>query len=167
MEIDQDFGGRLYDPKSIVAINDHVSPAKDTATAIQADVLRTWAKKHDLILYDGVCGLCDRFVQFMLDRDSRDHFRFAALQSPVGREAVLRHGGDPDAVSTVYLIEHWGTDAEHARVRGKAALYAINKLGGAWRILGVARFLPAFFLNAGYRGGRYQEQDEQRYRLCH
>lgn len=108
-------------------------------------------KAHDLVLYDGVCGLCDRFVQFMLARDSRDHFRFAALQSPLGREVVLRHGGDPDAVSTVYLIEYWDTENERARIRGKAALYAINKLGGGWRLFGIFRFLPAFLLNAGYK----------------
>lgn len=59
IEIDEDFGGRLYDPTSIVAINDHVSPAKDTATAVQADVLRQWARKHDLTLYDvGNNGIC-------------------------------------------------------------------------------------------------------------
>ncbi len=105
---------------------------------------------HDLILYDGVCGLCDRFVQFLLARDSSDRYRFAALQSSLGREAVMRHGGDPDAVSTVYLIEHWGTDREQAKTRGKAALYAIDKLGGGWRVLGLLRVLPAFLLNFGY-----------------
>lgn len=105
---------------------------------------------HDLILYDGVCGLCNRFVQFMLARDSSDRFRFAALQSPLGREVVLRHGGDPDAVSTVYLIEHWDSEAERARVRGKAALYALHSLGGGWRVVAVLRVLPAFLLNLGY-----------------
>lgn len=105
---------------------------------------------HDLILYDGVCGLCDRFVQFLIARDSHDRYRFAALQSDLGHQAVARHGGDPDAVSTVYLIEHWGTDQERARVRGKAAMYAIDRLGGGWRVPGLLRFLPAFLLNAGY-----------------
>ena len=105
---------------------------------------------HDLILYDGICGLCNRFVQFLIARDSRDRFRFAALQSELGQTTVARHGGDPDAVSTVYLIQHLGTDQERARIRGKAALYAIDRLGGGWRILGLLRFLPAFLLNAGY-----------------
>jgi len=109
-------------------------------------------KRQDLILYDGVCGLCNRFVQFILARDHADRFRFATLQSDLGREIVLRHGGDPSAISTVYLIENWGDEeAEHARIRGKAALYAIHRLGGIWRILGAARILPAFFLDAGYR----------------
>ena len=59
IEIDKDFGGKLYDPKKIIAINDHVSPAKDTATAIQAKVLRDWAKKHSVKIFDiGDNGIC-------------------------------------------------------------------------------------------------------------
>jgi predicted DCC family thiol-disulfide oxidoreductase YuxK len=105
---------------------------------------------HTLILYDGVCGLCHAFVNFALRHDHRDEFRFAALQSEFAREIVLRHGGDPDAISTVYLVNNHGQDSESVRVRGKAALYAIDKLGGGWRILAILRFLPAFLLNLGY-----------------
>ena len=59
IEIDKDFGGKLFSPKRIMAINDHVSPAKDTATAIQAKVLRDWAKKHNITIFDiGNNGIC-------------------------------------------------------------------------------------------------------------
>jgi 3-isopropylmalate/(R)-2-methylmalate dehydratase large subunit len=59
LEIERSFGDRLFDPKRIVAINDHVSPAKDTETAIQAKVLRDWAKRHGIVLYDlGRNGIC-------------------------------------------------------------------------------------------------------------
>ncbi len=59
MEIDQNFGGKLFSPDRIIAINDHVSPAKDTATAIQAKVLRDWAKKHKVKIFDiGDNGIC-------------------------------------------------------------------------------------------------------------
>ena len=59
LEIEQDFDDTLYDPKRIVAINDHVSPAKDADTAIQAQVLRVWAKRHGIRLYDiGENGIC-------------------------------------------------------------------------------------------------------------
>lgn len=59
LEIETDFGDRLYDAKRIVAINDHVSPAKDADTAIQAQVLRTWAKRHEIKLFDiGDNGIC-------------------------------------------------------------------------------------------------------------
>lgn len=59
IQIDEEFDGRIFDPTRILAINDHVSPAKDTATAIQADVLRKWSKKHDIRLFDiGENGIC-------------------------------------------------------------------------------------------------------------
>jgi 3-isopropylmalate/(R)-2-methylmalate dehydratase large subunit len=59
LEIERYYGDKLYDPNRIVAINDHVSPAKDTETAIQAKVLRDWAKRHKIVLYDmGQNGIC-------------------------------------------------------------------------------------------------------------
>jgi 3-isopropylmalate/(R)-2-methylmalate dehydratase large subunit len=59
LEIERAYGDKLFDPARIVAINDHVSPAKDTETAIQAKVLRDWAKRHGIVLYDlGRNGIC-------------------------------------------------------------------------------------------------------------
>ncbi len=59
IQIDEEFGGRIFDTTKILAINDHVAPAKDTATAIQADVLRKWAKKHNIRHFDiGENGIC-------------------------------------------------------------------------------------------------------------
>ena len=59
LEIERKYGDKLFDPARIVAINDHVSPAKDTETAIQAKVLRDWAKRHGIVLYDiGKNGIC-------------------------------------------------------------------------------------------------------------
>lgn len=108
------------------------------------------SENQTLILYDGVCGLCHAFVRFLLRRDRHDRLRFAPLQSEFAREIVLRHGGDPDTLSTVYLVDHHGTERESVRLRGKAALYALDRLGGAWRLVAILRFLPAFLLNIGY-----------------
>ncbi len=59
LEIERNFGDRLFDSKRIVAIYDHVSPAKDTETAIQAKVLRDWSKRHGIVMYDiGQNGIC-------------------------------------------------------------------------------------------------------------
>jgi 3-isopropylmalate/(R)-2-methylmalate dehydratase large subunit len=59
LEIERAYGDKLFDPARIVAINDHVSPAKDMETAIQAKVLRDWAKRHKIVLYDiGTNGIC-------------------------------------------------------------------------------------------------------------
>jgi 3-isopropylmalate/(R)-2-methylmalate dehydratase large subunit len=59
LEIEAKYGDQLFDKTRIVAMNDHVSPAKDTETAIQAKVLRQWAKRHEITLYDiGDNGIC-------------------------------------------------------------------------------------------------------------
>jgi 3-isopropylmalate/(R)-2-methylmalate dehydratase large subunit len=59
LDIERNYGDKLFDPKRIVAMNDHVSPAKDSDTAIQAKVLRDWAKRHHIELYDiGQNGIC-------------------------------------------------------------------------------------------------------------
>jgi 3-isopropylmalate/(R)-2-methylmalate dehydratase large subunit len=61
--IEKDFGDRLYDKRRIVAMNDHVSPAKDTATAIQAQVVRRWAKRQGITMHDiGDNGICHVIV---------------------------------------------------------------------------------------------------------
>lgn len=59
IQIDEEFGGKIFDATRILAINDHVAPAKDTATAIQADVLRKWSRKHGIRHFDiGENGIC-------------------------------------------------------------------------------------------------------------
>lgn len=57
--IEREHGGRLYDPSRIVAINDHIAPAKDSASALQARVLREWAREHGVRHHDlGDGGIC-------------------------------------------------------------------------------------------------------------
>jgi len=63
IQIEREFGDQLYDPCAIVAVNDHVSPANDAATAEQARHLRGWAKRHGIRLYDvGDNGICHVLV---------------------------------------------------------------------------------------------------------
>src|SRR5579864_5412276 len=62
-QIEQQFGGALYDAKRIIAVNDHVSPAKDTVTAELALQLRKWTKERGVRLYDvGDNGICHVLV---------------------------------------------------------------------------------------------------------
>jgi predicted DCC family thiol-disulfide oxidoreductase YuxK len=58
-----------------------------------------------IILYDGVCNLCNGGVQFMLDWDKQGRARFAALQSPAGRSLLQRSGRAPDDISSIVLVE--------------------------------------------------------------
>jgi hypothetical protein len=59
---------------------------------------------HPTLLYDGVCGLCNRFVQFILHRDRRATFRFASLQSDVAAKILSRHGLSPNNLDMLYVV---------------------------------------------------------------
>lgn len=108
-------------------------------------------KGKTLVLYDGACALCNRTTRFLLDRDSGDVFRFAALQSQLGRELVERDGGDSSDIGTVVVLTDYGTDDERVLKRSRAILRAVTQLGGAWSLLHVFRAVPAFILDLGYR----------------
>ncbi len=58
-----------------------------------------------IVLFDGVCNLCNGFVQFIIKKDLDDTFRFAALQSEVGQQLILKRGIDPKKMDSVFLIE--------------------------------------------------------------
>src|SRR5436190_22201522 len=60
-----------------------------------------------LVLYDGVCGLCSRLLQFLLSHDHHDGFNFASLQSATGKEIVARWGGNPDELTSFYVLANY------------------------------------------------------------
>ena len=106
-------------------------------------------KAHPVVLYDGVCGLCSRLVQFILKRDSAGTFHFAALQSQFARDLLAKHGKSVDSLDTFYLVT--GRDgAERIRERARAALQVLRILGGGWRLFTVFSALPTFLLDAMY-----------------
>ena len=96
----------------------------------------------DLILYDGVCGLCNRSVRFVLKRDRKGAFRFASLQSSAGREILTRHGITPDALDTFYVIPDFGLASERVLSKSSAAIYTAARLGGIWQAAAMLRLLP-------------------------
>src|SRR5215470_3804642 len=87
-----------------------------------------------IVLYDGVCGLCNRLVQFILKRDRRDRFRFAALQSSLAREILQRHGHNPDTLDTVCVVLDSGQSSERVLTRNDAVISVLSDLGGIWRV---------------------------------
>lgn len=58
-----------------------------------------------IIVFDGVCVLCSRWVGFVLRRDRAGRFKFAAMQTPTGRELLTKHGIDADDPLTFLVIE--------------------------------------------------------------
>ena len=104
------------------------------------------AGRH-LLLYDGVCGLCARFVRFVLAHDDRRRFRFAAMQSPLGRRLLAAHGGDPDRLETVYVVVDYETGTGRVLNRSAAALFVFDQLGWPWRLATVLRRAPSPLLD--------------------
>lgn len=97
-----------------------------------------------LIYYDGLCGLCDRFVRFVLARDRRKCFRFAPLQGETAR-VRLPHLANPETSSTVIL-----EDEGQFRIRSDAALAILAALGGGWRSAALLRVIPRPIRDAVY-----------------
>src|ERR1022692_1897470 len=106
---------------------------------------------HPILLYDGVCGLCNRFVQFVLRRDRNAIFRFASLQSDPAARILVRHAVNPTDLDTVYVVLNHELPDEYLLSRSDAALFVLNQLGGPWRPTAfVLQLLPRFLRDPLY-----------------
>jgi predicted DCC family thiol-disulfide oxidoreductase YuxK len=103
-----------------------------------------------LLLYDGVCGLCNRLVQFVIPRDKRVVFDFASLQSDIGRSILRQHGRAPNDLDTFYVVTNYRTAAPALLSRARAALFVVTALGGLWRAAGLLGLLPTLVLDWAY-----------------
>jgi predicted DCC family thiol-disulfide oxidoreductase YuxK len=104
-----------------------------------------------IVLYDGLCGLCNRLVQFLLKRDTHNRFRFASLQSEWANNLLKAHGLDPHDLDTVYVVKDYGQSEQSLLARSDAVLYMLNQLGGVWKLSGVGRVLPTPLRDALYK----------------
>ena len=108
--------------------------------------LPTRAARSALVFYDGVCGLCDRSVQFFMEEDRGQTLRFAPLQ---GQTASQRNDIPSDLRSLV-LVDHHGTTNEKVYFRSDAVLCALDRMGGFWRVASWLRVVPRFARDAVY-----------------
>lgn len=103
-----------------------------------------------LLLYDGVCGLCNRVTRFVLRFDRREVFDFAPLQSATGRDFLLRLGENPGELNTFYVAAGYRTRQPRILSKSRAALFVITALGWPWRLFGLFRLVPAPLLDVCY-----------------
>jgi predicted DCC family thiol-disulfide oxidoreductase YuxK len=103
-----------------------------------------------LVLYDGVCGLCSRLLQFLLQHDGRGVFAFASLQGEIGRTTVARFGGNPDELDSFYVLTNYRTNNPRMFSRSCAALFVAGELGWPWKMATVFRILPTSILDRVY-----------------
>ncbi|HTF19738.1 MAG TPA: thiol-disulfide oxidoreductase DCC family protein [Chryseolinea sp.] len=92
---------------------------------------------HVLVMFDGVCNLCNGFVQFVIRRDPGARFRFASLQSDFGHEQLRRHGLDPNTLHSVIVI-----DDGKMYQRSDAVLRVVRYLPGLWPMLKALVIVP-------------------------
>jgi predicted DCC family thiol-disulfide oxidoreductase YuxK len=109
------------------------------------------AARH-ILFFDGVCGMCDRIVQFVLARDRKRQFQFATLQSPIAARLLQPFGKDPSDVDTIYVIADADGDGARVMERGRAVLFILRRLGGAWGVLAaMAAIFPTALIDFFYR----------------
>lgn len=100
-----------------------------------------------VILFDGVCNLCNSFVQFIINHDSGERFRFTSLQSEAGQKLLAQYSTTVAATpETVILVEQ-----DQLFTHSTAVLRILRGLGGAWQLLYVAMILPRALRDALYR----------------
>lgn len=120
-----------------------------------------------LVLYDGVCGLCNRLLQFLLKHDRRAVFTFASLQSAMGRTMVERFGGNPDELTSFYVVANYRAHDAQMFSKGSAATFVAGQLGWPWKMAVLARVLPAAILNGIYNViARHRYRMFGRYEQC-
>ena len=116
------------------------------ASRFDADALFA-SDKRPIILFDGVCNLCNGGVNLALDLDPPGRLRFAALQSPAGRALLVRAGRDPNDISSIVLVEETNAYVKSDAVL-RIATYLENPLLPAAGTLGA--LFPGILRDAVY-----------------
>ena len=99
-----------------------------------------------IILFDGVCNLCDSTVRFIIKHDKKDVFRFVALQSDLGRKIINHIGVDTSKTDSILLYE-----PGHAYYyKAEAAIKIAAELGGIYTLMNIFSILPNALSNLVY-----------------
>lgn len=107
-------------------MTDHPSP-----------VARASSVGHPLVIFDGVCNLCEASVNFIIRHDPRGVYRFVPSQTPLGEALQAQYGINTTTLDTVVLIRDGKVFTE-----SDAAAQIAREFDGAWRLLGWVRFVP-------------------------
>ena len=111
--------------------------------------------KANIILYDGVCILCNKWVSYIIKNDKKKRFKFAPIQSKIAKNIICEIGGSSEIIDTIFLIK---SDKFYTKFQASTyALYSVNKifiLLYALNLIFPKKFLDFFYDIVGSR--RYQ-----------
>jgi len=99
-----------------------------------------------ILVFDGVCLLCSRWVRFILRHDRAARYRFASMQSATGQALLRRHGLDPEDPNSLLLVE-----GDHAATDSDAILRVLSGFGGFFRLWAMLRAVPRAVRDPAYR----------------
>jgi len=111
-------------------------------------------QEYPLVLFDGVCNLCNSGVQFIIKHDRKKQFRFASLQSEMGKRILAQNQLPSDKLDTFIFV-----DNNKIYTRSTAALRIARKLGGFWKLAYANIIIPRFI-----RDGIYNFISRNRYK---
>ena len=103
------------------------------------------AQNKTVILFDGVCNLCNSAINFVIDKDKNNTFHFASLQSEFGQALLAHFEKDTSDFDSMIVYENG-----KIKTKSTAALRIAAGLSGSWKFLNVFRVVPSFLRNALY-----------------
>ena len=98
-----------------------------------------------VILFDGICNLCNGAVNWVIDHDKRNKFKFASLQSDYGKLIIDKSGLKNDYLNTIVLV-----DEDRIYLRATAVLRVLKEIGGFYSLLYIFNVIPSPILNFFY-----------------
>lgn len=101
--------------------------------------------RKTIILFDGVCNLCNGTVQFILKRDKKNRFMFSSLQGKTGQEYLQKFNLPLDTFNSFILVEN-----DKIYTRSTGVLRMLKHLGGTWALLYAFIIIPPFIRDAVY-----------------
>ena len=108
-----------------------------------------------IILFDGVCNLCNSAVQYVIRHDKKDVFRFATLQGPTGLQFIHERQIDTSKIDSIILVD----PGIAYYVKSSAAIKIGREFGGGYKLLAIFEWLPR-----GFRDWIYDLIAKRRYR---
>ncbi|MWB93979.1 DUF393 domain-containing protein [Flavobacterium sp. GA093] len=111
-----------------------------------ASFLAKTAENKKIILFDGVCNLCNSSVQFIIQHDKKDVFRFVAFQSELGKEICDYINVDSSKIDSIILYQ----PGVAYFYKSSAAIEISNELGGFFNLISILKILPEKFRNYIY-----------------
>lgn len=102
-------------------------------------------KDKKIILFDGVCNLCNGWVNYVIDRDKKDVFRFASLQSDVGQQIIAHLKINP-TIDSILLY----APSQYYYYKSEAIIDIMESLGGVYSLFGLVKIFPESIRNWAY-----------------